>query len=141
MVKSVSLGYGEAALRVTLCDCRLAAQSMEDRGIIPGISVRVCMATRVGAYERSSHSTPRLIDVAENPRHPRHEYQHGNSSILADCPSSNSVGFLTCVEQLDSALERFAGRYDAPHEHENHRLPSYRIEQCWAVTSLLGGNR
>ena len=86
------------------------------------------MLDRVGAFKRGSHSCDRLVDIAENPEHPRHEGQHGHSGVLAGCPSSHPVGLLTCAEHLDSAFERLAGLDDASHEHENHRLSAYRVD-------------
>src|SRR5450756_1186973 len=130
MEESVLLRYGETALRVALSDCRLAAQTVENSGIIPGVSVRVRMLDRVRAFKRCGHSRNRLVDSAENPKHPRHENQDGHSSVLAGCPSSHSVGLLSCAEHLDSSFERLAGLNDASHKHENHPLPSYAIEQC-----------
>ena len=58
-------------------------------------------------------------------------------AVRAAILSASSTG----VEQLDSALERLAGLDDASHEHENHRLPSYAIEQCRPITARLGGTR
>src|SRR5215471_6777757 len=93
--ESVLLRYGEAALRVGVSNCRFTAQSMQDGRIVPGVSVRVRMLDRVGAFKRGAHSRNRLVDLAESPEHPRHEGQHGHSSILAGCPSSHLVGLLT----------------------------------------------
>jgi len=86
------------------------------------------MADRVGSLKRRSHSRDRLVDLAENPRHPRHESQYGHPGILASRPSSDSIGLLTCIEQLQSVFKHLAGLNDAPHEHEDHRPPSYPIE-------------
>ena len=47
----------------------------------------------------------------------------------------------TCAEHLESAFERVAGVDDASHEHENHRLPSYSIEQCRLIAARFGGAR
>src|SRR6266516_4317581 len=121
LAKSVLLRYGETALRVGLSNCRLAAQSMQNRRIIPGVSVRVRMVDRLGALERGSHSCDRPVDIAENPKHPRHEGQHGHSGILSGCPSSHPVGFLTYTKYLNSAFDRLAGLDDASPEKENHR--------------------
>src|SRR5260370_36017882 len=93
------------------------------------------MLDRIGTFKRGGHSRNGVIHLAENPKHPRHENQHGHSSVLAGCPSSYSVGLLTCVEQLDSAFERLTGFDKASHEHENHPLSSYSIEQCWPITA------
>ena len=54
LAESVLLRYGETALRVGLSNCRLAAQSMQNRRIVPCVSVRVRMVDRVGAFKRGS---------------------------------------------------------------------------------------
>src|SRR5438093_9281926 len=41
VAESVLLRYGETALRVALSDCPLAAQSVENRCVVPGVSLRV----------------------------------------------------------------------------------------------------
>jgi hypothetical protein len=141
MAESVLLGHVETTLRIALSDCRLAAQSVENRGIIPGVSVRVRMLDSVGAFKRGGHTRNRFVDLAENPKHPRHEDQNGHSSVLAGCSSTHSVGLRTCAEHLYSSFECLAGLNDASHEHENHRLPSYPIEQCCLITACFGGPR
>ena len=99
------------------------------------------MLDRVGAFKRGGHSRNRLVDLTENPKHPRHEDQHRHSSVLAGCPGRHSVGLLTCAEHLNSSFKRLAGLNYASHEHENHRLPSYPIKQCRLITARFGGLR
>src|SRR4029077_8341593 len=76
LAKSVLLRYGETALRVGLSNCRLAAQNTQNRRIIPGVSVRVRMVDRVGAFKRGCYFVDRPVDLSEDPKHPRHESQH-----------------------------------------------------------------
>src|SRR5262245_15013579 len=91
MAESVLLRYCEAAIRIVLSDCRLAAQGVQNRGVIPSVSIRMCMANNVGALKGRSHLRDRLVNLADNPKHPRLEDQNGDSSILAGCPSRRPV--------------------------------------------------
>jgi hypothetical protein len=96
------------------------------------------MVDYVGALKRRCHSRNPLVDLAENPRYPRHERQYGYPGILASRTSLYSISLRSCVEQLHSAFKHLAGLDDAPHEHENHRPSSYPIEQCRPVTASFG---
>src|SRR5262249_58130358 len=95
LTESVSLGYGETALRVALGDCRLAPQSVENRGIVPSVSVRVRMPARVGAFKRGGHARNRLVDLAKNPEPPRHADHHGPSAIPPAYPAHHPASLLT----------------------------------------------
>jgi len=86
------------------------------------------MLNRVSTFKRGSHLRDRPVHMAENPEYPRPEGQHGHSSILAGCPSSHLVGVLTCVEYLDSAIDRLAGLDDASQEKKNHCSPACRVD-------------
>ena len=96
------------------------------------------MLGRLGALERVGHARDRLVGLPKNPGYPCHENQHGHSGILASGPSSRSVGLPARAEQFDGAFERLAGLDDASHEHENHSLPSYPIDQCRPIAARFG---
>src|SRR5262249_8060234 len=98
LAESVLLGYGETALRIRLSNCCFTAQSVQNRGIVPGVSMRVCMLNRVGTFKRGIHLCDGPVHLAKNPEHPRAEGQHGHSSILAGCPSSHPVGIPAYAE-------------------------------------------
>ena len=69
--ESVLLGYRKTTLGVTLRDDRLAAQSVKNGGIIPGVSVRMRVLDGISAFKRGFHSRNGLVGVAENPKAPR----------------------------------------------------------------------
>src|SRR5262249_20313388 len=99
---------------VTSRDCRLTAQRMQNRRIVPSEALRVRMMDHVCTFECFSHACDGSVNVAENPEHPRHESHDGHAGVLAGRPSSYLAGFLTCLEHLTGAFDHLAGFDDAP---------------------------
>ena len=103
------LRYCETPLGVPSSDRRLAAQRVQNRRIVTGVSLRVRMVDHIGAFKRGSHSCDGRVDMAENPEHPRGESQDGYSGVLTGRARSHLVGFRTCVEHIERAFDRLAG--------------------------------
>src|SRR5262249_54661925 len=128
----------ETALRVTLSNCGFTAQRMQNRRVVPGVSVCMRMLNRIGAFKRGTQLCDSPVDETQNPEHPRHEGQHGDSSVLAGCPSGHLVDLLTDAEYLDGALDRLAGFDDASQEKENHCPSAGRIDQRRPIIARFG---
>jgi hypothetical protein len=68
--EAVLLRQCEAAFCQPPCDCRLAAQRMQDRGIIADIGQRVRMLDRIGAVERRGHAREGRVSITKRPQRP-----------------------------------------------------------------------
>src|SRR5262249_25632576 len=111
----------------------LAAQSVKNRRIITSVCVRVRMFDAGGPLKGCNHPWAGGADAAKRPESPRNRRQVRHSCILASRASGQPVRLVACVERLNGALDRFAGIGKTPHEKENHRLATHRVEQCRTI--------
>jgi hypothetical protein len=78
------------------------------------------MSDRIGTLKRGGHSRGCHVDVAEDPKGPRHQGETRRSSVLASCPSSKFLGLIARAERLDSPFGQLTGINDMSHKQEYH---------------------